>query len=100
MVSVRFLDEVIAEAPNGVLDPLPGEWDVPRAGVAGEYLLVYFGFYQPRYRNVSLAEGEWAVDVIDAWNMTVESVPDTFRVEVRIELPGRQYMAARLRRVG
>ena len=35
LVSVRFLDEVIAEAPNGVLDPLPGEWDVPRAGVAG-----------------------------------------------------------------
>jgi hypothetical protein len=37
--------------------------------------------------------------VIDTWNMTVETVPGVQRGTVRVELPARQYMAVRLRRV-
>jgi hypothetical protein len=97
---MRFLDELIAEAPGGVLDPLPGDWDVPRGGVAGEHVLLYFGFNQPRYRHVQLPEGEWAVDVVDTWGMTIEALEGTHTEAVRVVLPGRQYMAVRLRRVG
>ena len=95
-----FLDRIVAEAPGGVLDPLPSDWDVPWAGVAGEHVIGYFGFSRPSFRQVVLPEGEFEVDVIDTWNMTVERMPGLHRGTVRVELPARQYMAVRLRRVG
>ena len=94
-----FLDRIIAEAPGGVLDPLPSDWDVPWGGVAGRYVIGYFGFNRPSFRNIVLAEGEWEVDVIDTWNLTVETVPGVHRGTVRVELPARQFIAVRLRRV-
>ena len=94
-----FLDGIVAEAPDGVLDPLPSDWDVPWGGVAGRYLIGYFGFNRPSFRNIVLPEGEFEVDVIDTWNMTVDTVPGVHRGTVRVELPARQYMAVRLRRV-
>ena len=97
---MRFLDEVVAAAPDGVLDPLPGDWDVPHGGAAGQYELLYFGFNQPRYRSVQLGEGEWAIDVVDTWNMTIEPFLGDHVGAVRVPLPGRQFMAVRLRRVG
>ena len=94
-----FLDRIIADAPGGVLDPLPSDWDVPWGGVAGRYVIGYFGFNRPSFRNIVLAEGEWEVDVIDTWNLTVETVPGVHRGTVRVELPARQFIAVRLRRV-
>ena len=94
-----FLDRIIADAPGGVLDQLPSDWDVPWGGVAGRYVIGYFGFNRPSFRNIVLAEGEWEVDVIDTWNLTVETVPGVHRGTVRVELPARQFIAVRLRRV-
>lgn len=94
-----FLDRIVAEAPGGVLDPLPSDWDVPWGGVAGDYVIGYFGFNRPSFRNIVLPEGDFEVDVIDTWNMTVEPVPGVHRGAVRVGLPARQYMAVRLRRV-
>ena len=37
------------------------------------------------------------VDVIDTWNMTVETLPDAYENSVRVDL-GRQYMAVRIRK--
>jgi hypothetical protein len=96
---IAFLERISAESPTGVLDPLPGDWDVPWGGVAGRYVIGYFGFNRPRFRNVFLPEGEFHVDVLDTWNMTVETLPGTFSATVRVDLPGRQFMAVRLRRV-
>ena len=96
---MAFLDRIVAGAPGGVLDPLPSDWDVPWAGVAGEHVIGYFGFNRPSFRQVVLPEGDFEVDVIDTWNMTVETVPGMHRGTVRVELPARQYMAVRLRRV-
>jgi hypothetical protein len=93
---IRFLDAVIAESPTGVLDPLPSEWDVPWGGVAGEYLIGYFGFNRPRFRNVVLPEGVFFVDVIDTWNMTIDRLPGVHTGIVRVDLPARQYLAVRL----
>jgi hypothetical protein len=94
-----FLDSIVAQAPDGVLDPLPSDWDVPWGGVAGELLIAYFGFNRPSFREVVLPEGDFEVDVIDTWNMTVEPVPGVHRGALRVELPARQFMAVRLRRV-
>ena len=95
-----FLDRIAAEAPGGVLEPIQVDWDVPRAGVEGEHLLYYFGFNQPTYRRfVTDPATAWEVDIIDTWNMTVETLPGTYAGRFRIELPGRQFIAVRLRAV-
>jgi hypothetical protein len=91
---IGFLERLLAEAPDGVWDPLPSDWDVPWGGTA-EHRIGYFGFNRPRFRTVMLPDGEWHIDVIDTWNMTVEPVPGTHRGTVRVELPGRQFMAVR-----
>jgi hypothetical protein len=97
---IGFLERLQAEAPGGVWDPLPSDWDVPWGGVAGQHVVGYFGFNRPRFRNVVLPEGgEFEIDVIDTWDMTVTTVPGVFSGTARVELPGRQYMAVRLRRV-
>ena len=93
-----FLDRIIGEAPGGVLDPLPSDWDVPWGGVAGSYLIAYFGFNRPSFRNIVLPEGSWELDVIDTWGMTVEPVPGVHTGTVRVDLPARQYTAVRARR--
>lgn len=97
---MAFLDRIVGEAPGGALDPQPSDWDVPWGGVADRQLIGYFGFMRPRFREVVLGEGEWAVDVIDTWAMTIERMPGTHLGSVRVPLPGRQYMAVRLTRVG
>lgn len=95
---IAFLERLLAEAPDGVWDPLPGDWDVPWGG-SGDVRVAYFGFNRPRFRNVLLGDGRWRVEVIDTWNMTVEEVSGTHTGQVRVDLPGRQYMAVRLTRV-
>nr|WP_315266978.1 DUF5605 domain-containing protein [Microbacterium lemovicicum] len=97
---IAFLETLQAEAPEGVWDPLTSDWDVPCGGVEGMLRVGYFGFNRPRFRNLILTDGEWTLDVIDTWNMTVDRVGETHRGTVRVELPGRQYMAVRLTRVG
>jgi hypothetical protein len=97
---IAFLREVIRQSPTGVLDPLPSDWDAPRGGVQGTYELVYFGFNRPRFRDIGLpGDGRFAVDVIDTWAMTVDRVALTAEARVRVDLPGRPYMAVRLTRV-
>ncbi|WP_406246911.1 DUF5605 domain-containing protein [Microbacterium sp. M] len=96
---IAFLEKLLAEAPDGVWDPLPGDWDVPWGGVDGRVRVGYFGFNRPRFRSLLLAEGEWTVDVIDTWNMTVERLPGIHSGSLRVDLPGRQFMAVRLTRV-
>lgn len=93
---IAFLARILAEAPGGVLEPLPSEWDTPWAGVAGEHLLLYFGFNRPRFRTVRLPEGRrYTVDVLDTWGMTIERLPETVEGSATIPLPARQFMALR-----
>lgn len=96
---IRFLAQVIADSPTGVLEPLPSEWDAPWAGVEGEYLLVYFGFNRPRFRTVQLPEGRWLAEVLDTWELQVTPVGE-LEGTARIDLPGRQFVALRFRRIG
>lgn len=94
---IRFLADIIAEAPGGVLDPLPSEWDAPWGGVADEYMIIYFGFSRPGFRTVSATPGKrFHVDVIDTWEMTIERLEGTFEGTFTVRLPARQYMALRL----
>ncbi|MCZ9881191.1 DUF5605 domain-containing protein [Arthrobacter sp. B2a2-09] len=97
---IGFLRRILDEAPGGRLEPLEGSWDVPSAGIENEYELIYFGFNQPTYRRfVKPQDLTYEIDIIDTWNMTVDTLPGTFSGRFRIELPGRQYVAVRLRAV-
>jgi hypothetical protein len=94
---IGFLSEIVRASPGGVLEPLPGDWDAPWAGT-DDHILIYFGFMRPRFRELVLPLGRsWSIEVIDTWNMTVAAVPGAFSGSTRVSLPGRQYMALRLK---
>jgi hypothetical protein len=96
---IRFLAELTREAPGGRFEPLQLDWDATTAGVEGEHYLYYFGFNRPSFRRFFHDPAiAWEVDVIDTWNMTVETLPGTFSGRFTVELPARQYIAVRLRR--
>ena len=61
------------------------------------YELHYYGFGRPSFRYFH-KEGSWRVEVIDTWEMTVED-RGVHTGRFRVELPGKEYMAIRLRKV-
>ncbi|WP_338130416.1 DUF5605 domain-containing protein [Cohnella ginsengisoli] len=96
---IGFLRKIMEEGPAEGLNPLPSDWDVPRAGVDGLYYLYYFGFNQPKFREFRHRPGiQYWVDIIDTWNMTVCRLDRAYEGTFRIELPGRPYMAVRMTR--
>ncbi len=97
---IAFLRQIIEAAPVKGLEPLPWGWDVACGGQEGHYYLVYWGEHQPLYWYMPLpAEGQYQIDLIDTWEMTISPLPGLFSGKTRIELPGKPYMAARARRV-
>ncbi|GAA4169507.1 DUF5605 domain-containing protein [Gryllotalpicola koreensis] len=93
-----FLARILAEAPHGVLEPLPSDWDVRWAGT-DDHRIAYFGFGRPRFRTIATPpDSTWDVDLIDTWNMTVEPLPEPQKGRFTVSLPGREFMAIRLRR--
>lgn len=96
---IAFLRRVLEDGPAS-LEPLPLDWDALRAGVDHEYLLYYFGSSQPSYRRFLLDPSvRYTVDIIDTWEMTIDRLEGTYSGRFRIELPGKQYIAVRLRAV-
>lgn len=115
---LAFLKQILDEAPSTGLDPID-KWQERRmGGKAGEYYLVYFGENAPTewpfvLYKTNLADGiGFTAEVIDTWNMTIAPVDGVFETKQKddydfidkhgrsIALPGRPYMAIRIRRVG
>jgi hypothetical protein len=86
---IAFLRQVMQDGPQ----------DIPNGCGDGAYHLHYLGARQPATHLLDLPDGEFTVDVIDTWEMTVRRLPGTFRGRSRIELPQRQYIAVRAERV-
>jgi len=83
------VDRIIAE----------GGWNVEAGGYCGsDYFLFYFGMHQPGSRNFNLPEGSFRIDVIDTWNMTIETTAENASGSMKVLLPGRKYMAIRIQR--
>lgn len=103
---LAFLRKILEETPGHGLRFK--EWvasQIDGGGLCGEadteeenpgYRLYYFGWNQPRRKRFNFTDGgNWKVEVIDTWNMTITDVgvhSGTFL----IELPGRQYMGVRM----
>ena len=98
---IAFLRKILEQTPGrglcrgkGIFDEVVGcAVDAPE-----DYQIHYLGICQPRYRMLVLpGDGDYEVEIIDTWNMTVTPV-GLRHGATRIELPGNQYMAIRLRR--
>ena len=96
---IAFLMEILRDAPGRGLCAKEMCWDctVGVAEGAQGYYLYYFDDHQPAFRSFDFGpDARCAVDVIDTWNMTIDArgeLPGKFR----LELPGRPYMAVRIR---
>lgn len=114
---LAFLRRVLEESNTDGLDPIDKWQDVRTCGKPGEFYLVYFGRERPTEWEFSLpraklaADMEFVVEVLDTWNMTVTPVEGVFTIVTdetyryhaegrrRVALPGRPFMALRIRRV-
>lgn len=105
---IAFLKMVMADVPAGAaplkLTPENHEanWDVPCLCCESDnsYYLYYFGFFRPAFRTYELPEGySYEVELIDTWNMTITRLPGVYSGNIRLDLPEKQYMAIRMKRV-
>ncbi|MET9761730.1 DUF5605 domain-containing protein [Streptomyces sp. NPDC006372] len=98
---LEFLRTILEQTPSDAagIDPLPlSDFDLPIGGVEGSYFLAYFGVMQPRRRTFTLPDGvRVRADIIDTWNMAVTELPDVYEGTFTVPLPGRSYLALRLR---
>ncbi len=114
---IAFLRKILEEGPAEGLEPIDKWQNYPFAGKRGECYLGYFGRqslseWPFELHRAGLSEGmKFRVEVIDTWNMTITAVDGVFEVKKRdnytfvdkaertVPLPGRPYMAVRIRRV-
>jgi hypothetical protein len=102
---IAFLRNIIEATPGVGLRPLQsplGSWDdiaaTAEQGDAGYYLF-YYSFMRPCFRDFYFdGERDYRVEVIDTWDMRVED-RGVFRGKFRVKLPGKEYMAIRIRRI-
>lgn len=115
---IAFLRKVIESGPATGIDPIDKWQDDRTAGKAGEYYLVYFGRERPTEWKFELPRAglksgmRFRVEVLDTWEMTITPVDGEFIIradtgyryrsegERAVKLPGKPYMALRIRRVG
>jgi hypothetical protein len=116
---IAFLRKILDEGPRQGLDPIDKWQDDHTAGVAGEYYLIYFGKDSPTTWTFELPKAElkdgmaFRVDVLDTWDMTVTPVNGDFKIKTEaaayryradgpgpVKLPGKPYVAVRVRRAG
>ncbi|MBO0720281.1 MAG: DUF5060 domain-containing protein [Blastocatellia bacterium] len=115
---IAFLRKILEEGPAEGLEPIDKWQDQPVAGKIGEYYLYYFGkerlrswsFQLPRAGYDFPAMTKFKVEVLDTWNMTITPVEGTFAIKPQdnyfytsdhlpVRLPGKPYLALRIRRV-
>jgi hypothetical protein len=94
---IGFLRKILEAGPAEGLTPLVNSY-YPAAGKPGEYYLYYLDYHQAVQVDFpSPAEGQFTVDVIDPWEMSVTPA-GTFSRRITAKLPGRPGLVLRLRK--
>lgn len=106
---IKFLHKILSETPGYGLKRGQGSFDetvgVPDGvsflafGGGAGYEIHYYGFGRPSFRDFVKPEGKWKAEVIDTWEMTITDA-GVHEGKFRVALPGKEYMAVRLTRVG
>jgi hypothetical protein len=113
---LEFLKQILDESPADGIDPID-KWDDPTvAGRQGQYYLLYFGRQKPtewlfELPCAGLSDGDrFRVEILDTWNMAITPVDGVFRIIAdnkyryhavglpKIKLPGKPWIALRIRR--
>jgi len=102
---IGFLRRILEEDAIDGLTPMEDRWEWSRmpGGRSGEYRLIYFGERQPARWWAGIPENfeHYEIDIIDTWEMTITPIAahkSSNPEEVaEIELPGRPYLALRIR---
>ena len=105
----QFLYDILLQTPGIGLCPCEKSpwdeiWAVPEESAqkvkkVKDYYLMYFSFMQPSFKEYYFDdESEFEVNVIDTWNMAIES-RGVCKGRFKVELPGRQYMAIQIKKV-
>ena len=64
------------------------------AGKNDDYFLAYYGFTQPIYKELDLPQNnKYKIEIIDTWNMTVTLLEGIFEGKVKVDMPGKPYIA-------
>ncbi|MBN1579994.1 MAG: DUF5060 domain-containing protein [Anaerolineae bacterium] len=97
---IAFLRGIVEQSGLDALSPVFSSSNLVGAGQEGEYVLVYFGMAQPKYKVIPLPEdAQFEIEVIDTWEMTITPLSGTFSGNCQIDLPGKPQIALRIRRV-
>lgn len=94
---IAFLRTIIEQAPRG-LRAMPEHYDASTIGRDAVYYLQYMGIHRFPYRQFELPAGRYLIDIIDTWNMTIMTLPETFEGKAHIALPTKEYYALRIRK--
>ncbi len=94
---LAFLLQIMEEAPENNLIPVHTEWNKETYLFQGNnYYLFYYGNSQQASALLRLPEEhKYTLEVIDAWNMTIETVEGVYSGTTEIPLPQKPYMAVR-----
>ena len=93
---IAFLRKIMEEGP-GPIDPV--NIGAPAAGIPGMYYLAYLGPFQSSIKPLKLPEdARFKIEMIDTWEMTIQEVAGTFSGTFDLELPGKPYMALRIKK--
>lgn len=109
---IHFLLDMVRETPGGFLKQGNSLWDevvgIPYQTEQKEgetyqypvdYEIHYYGAKRPAFRRFTLPENTtFEIEIIDTYEMTIKKLGE-FHGEVKIELPGKPYMATRLKKV-
>ena len=111
---LKFLKQILETSPAEGIEPIDKWQDVNTAGQPGEYYLVYFGHEKPaewlfELPRTGLAAGmNFAVEILDTWNMTIAPVEGKFEIIADgiyryrakglgvVKLSGKPYIALRI----
>jgi hypothetical protein len=119
---LTFLKKVIDDAPAEGIEPIDKWQHADIGGKPGEYYLIYFGKQTPTNWSFEIPKPplgklqssddlKFTAEVLDTWNMTVTPVEGVFALKKKdnyffadangrsIPLPGKPYMAIRIKRV-
>jgi hypothetical protein len=102
---IAFLREIIEAIPENAFTPLLSSrtgsfmYKTPGCGVYPEFGLFYFGLNQPSFQMIFLpGEGNWQIDIIDTWEMTIHTIGKNFSGKCKIDLPAKEGIAIRIKR--
>jgi len=97
---IAFLRRILEQAPKAALEPISLARGNDALARVGRYYLFYYGIKQPAVMPMELPpRARFTVEIIDTWNMTIRKLPGTFGGKFRLKLPGRPFIAVRVRKV-